>query len=166
MLFNSLWSVRLQKRKPNYFKLQNEILQKLHLCFKGSKCWSHDDSNYFTIDYGALQTIILNTFCKKKKKRMWKSSLASCLAATVCLMQHTQNVCPQKFRHEEGWRKLSCLKSCMAWLSLQQVFTSVQIRWNVCKISTVSYEVGSIHEHSTVYGTEKETLLVLAILPT
>lgn len=54
----------------------------------------------------------------------------------------------------------------MAWLSLQQVFTSVQIRWNVCKISTVSYEVGSIHEHSTVYGTEKETLLVLAILPT
>lgn len=69
MLFNSLWSVRLQKRKPNYFKLQNEILQKLHLCFKGSKCWSHDDSNYFTIDYGALQTIILNTFCKKKKKK-------------------------------------------------------------------------------------------------
>lgn len=53
----------------------------------------------------------------------------------------------------------------MALLSLQQVFTFVQIRQNVCQIATASQEVESVNKHSTVYGTEKEMVLVPAILP-
>lgn len=103
---------------------------------------------YFAIDFGCLQTIILNTFNKKNGcgNRHWPLSH---LFSNICLMQHTQNLCPQDCCHEDGWRKLwYCLKFWMAWFSLQQVFTFVWIRQNVCKIAAASHEVGSIHKHN------------------